>query len=397
VGRQAEAVAARFIPQAATGPARALVDMAGSSQLQQLDGGFIEMFHLNTFYPAARLHTPTKYCETLEEFFTPMVSQMELSSESRKAMIGQMAAYAQEQARQHGLVTWGYNLPGLGAYINGWMYGNLQGCSPHEAYKRPEVLLRILETAIHEKLGHGFLSVYSALGEVENRLGLTQLELASRFGLRSADDPTASLRREQANLLLQVSQLLEEGWATWVETYMASTLLGVGTHPRGDLQKVLAAINSLVPHQPQWELIKQLLLGAIYVLFCEENQPLEMVYRAVVLLLDNVKGPLDDQLAEKLGQPLRYILGELLFCQAEENLGPKCVPYAALIAANVTLDPAQMGLSDLSTLLKGDARLNPNARMAAISRLKLQQKDDVRDMAKMVSAQLSFSVPKELQ
>ena len=122
-----------------------------------------------------------------------------------------------------------------------------------------------------------------------------------------------------------------------------------------------------------------------------------MVYRAVVLLLDNVKGPLDDQLAEKLGQPLRYILGELLFCQAEENLGPKCVPYAALIAANVTLDPAQMGLSDLSTLLKGDARLNPNARMAAISRLKLQQKDDVRDMAKMVSAQLSFSVPKELQ
>jgi len=116
-----------------------------------------------------------------------------------------------------------------------------------------------------------------------------------------------------------------------------------------------------------------------------------------VMVLEMVGNQVDDLLAQKLNQPLRYVVGELLLTQAEANLGPLCVPYAALIAAGVTFDPVQVGLSDLRDLLSRDLRLNPDARLALISRLRLEKKDDVRGMAKNVAALLSFSIPKELQ
>jgi hypothetical protein len=394
--QQTEAVAAGFPSQLAFSPAQPLLDMASSSQLQQLDDAFIKMFHLDTYYPVSRLNYPTVYCETLEEFFAPLVAQLDLSPEGRQAELSQLVAQAQEQARPHGGGMFGYNLPGKGAYLNGWLFAYKQGFSPREAFNRPEALRRILETATHEKLGHGFLSVYSALGEVKSRLGLTQMDLARKFGLRTADDPTASLRREQANLLFLASQLLEEGWATWVETYLASSLFRSGTHPRGNLQKVVDAINGLPSNLPERQEIQQSLLGAILLLFGEKDAPLEMLHQAV-LILQMVGGQLDELLVPKLGQPLRYLIGELLHTQAGANLGPLCVPYAALIASGVTFDPAQVGLSDLRDLLSRDPRLNPDARMAAISRLRLEKKDDVRGMANIVAAQLSFSIPKELQ
>ena len=396
LGRQAGAAAAGFPARPVFSPAQPLVDMAASSQLQQLDGAFIEMFHLDKFYPSTRLNTSTVYCESLEEFFTPLVAQLDLSPEGRQAELGQLMTQAQEQARQHGGGMFGYNLPGIGAYLNGWLFAYKQGFAPREAFNRPETLRRILETAIHEKLGHGFLSVYSAMGEVKNRLGLTQMDLARKFGLRTADDPTASLRREQANLLFLTSQLLEEGWATWVETFLASALLGSGPHPRGDLEKVVNAINGLPSNLPQRQEIQQALLGAILLLFGEKDGPPEMLHQAV-MVLEMVGNQVDELLAQKLNQPLRYVIGELLLTQAEANLGPLCVPYAALIAAGVTFDPLQMGLSDLRDLLSRDLRLNPDVRLALISRMRLEEKQNVHAMAKRVAAQFSFSIPKELQ
>jgi hypothetical protein len=56
-----------------------------------------------------------------------------------------------------------------------------------------------------------------------------------------------------------------------------------------------------------------------------------------------------------------------------------------------------VSLSDLRDLLSRDARLNPDARMAAISRLRLEHKDDVHGMATRIASQFSFSIPKELQ
>ena len=394
--RQAGVVAAGFASKPAPSSAQPLLDMTSSSQLRQIDDIFTETFRLNDNYPINRLRYPTIYCETLDEFFSPLVEQLDLSPEGCQAELNRLMTDAKEQADKHGGGMLGYNLPGIGAYINGWLIAYHQDFSPHEAFSRPEALHRILGTATHEKLGHGFLSVYSALGRVKNHLGLTQMDLARKFGLRTADDPTASLRREQANLLFLSSQLLEEGWATWVETLLAFSIFGSGSHPRSDLQKVIEAINELPSNLPQCEEIQQSMLGAILLLFGEEDTSLETLHKAVIVL-EMIGIQLDELLAPKLGQPLRYLIGELLLYQAEINLGALCVPYAALIAAGVTFDPAQVGLSDLRDLLNRDPRLNPDARMAAISRLHLERKDDIHGMATRIAAQFSFSIPKELQ
>jgi hypothetical protein len=174
LGRQAEAVAAKFTSRAAPSPARALVDMAKNSNFQEYDETFIEIFHLDAYYPAFRLRYPTKYCETLGEFSIPQLSQEELSPEEHQKKIKAMVAELEEQARK-GKLFKGYYISGLGAFINGWLFDQLYKCSEGEAYKRADAWPHILETAIHEKLGHGFLSEYSALGQVENQLGLTQL------------------------------------------------------------------------------------------------------------------------------------------------------------------------------------------------------------------------------
>lgn len=377
-------------------PAQPLVDISASDPLRQMDAAFFQEFHLTSYYPIPRLNYPTIYCETLEEFYTPIVSQMDLSPEARQQELLRLVESAKEAARRNGGGILGYNLPGKGAYLNGWLFGSRAGIPPQQAFQDKESLQRILETAAHEKLGHGFLNAYSALGEVKTRLGILQIEIARKFGLRAADDPTSSLRREQANLLFLASQLLEEGWATWVETYLAQSLLGFGPHPRYALQTVLNAIQSLPARLPERAETQPALLGALALLFGAEQVPIEMLHQAV-MIIEVIGVGLDEVLGEKLGQPLRYAVGELLLAQAETNLGAQCVPYAALIAANVNFDPSQVGLSDLRDLLSRDPRLNPDARLAAISRLHPQAKDDVRGLAKMVAAQLSFSVPKELQ
>ncbi len=377
-------------------PVQFQVDISSYESLRQVDTAFFQTFHLSDYYSPSRLNYLTVYCETLEEFYTPIVAQMDLSPEARRAEVQRLAKDAEEAARQNGGGILGYNLPGTGAYLNGWLFAFRQGLTPRQAFEHPETFLHILETAAHEKLGHGFLNAYSALGEVKTRLGLNQVEIARKFGLRGADDMVSSLRREQANLLYLASQLLEEGWATWVETYLARSALGLGQHPRYTLQKVLDVVQSLPARQPEQAEARQTLLGALALLFSAEQVPIEMLHQAV-LIVAMVAGDLDGMLGEKLGQPLRYAVGELLLTQAEANLGAQCTPYAALIAANLTFDPAQVSLSDLRDLLSRDPRRNPDTRLAVISRLKLDRKDDVRAMAKMAEAQLSFSIPKEMQ
>jgi len=373
-------------------PVQFQVDISTYDSLRQIDEAFFQAFHLSDYYSVSRLNYPTLYCETLEEFYTPIVSQMDLSPEARRGELQRLIEAAQEAARQNSGGILGYNLPGKGAYLNGWLFAFRQGLTPRQAFEHPEIFLHIMQTAAHEKLGHGFLNVYSALGEVKTRLGLTQAEIARKFGLRGADDPVSSLRREQANLLYLASQLLEEGWATWVETYLARTALGQGRHPRYTLQQVVEAVQSVTEQADAC----QALLGALALLFSAEAVPIEMLHQAV-MIIEMLGGMLDEFLDEQLGQPLRYEVGELLFVQAEANLGAGCAPYAALIAANITFDPAAVSLADLRDLLSRDPRLNPDARLAALSRLKLDKKDDVRGMAKVAAAQLSFSVPKELQ
>ena len=100
---------------------------------------------------------------------------------------------------------------------------------------------------------------------------------------------------------------------------------------------------------------------------------------------------------QTLNQPLQYAVGELLLVQAETNLGAACLPYVVLIAANVDLTPERLALADLENLLSTEPRLHPDARLAALSRLKLNAPGDVMELVQRAEAQLSLAVPPALK
>ena len=378
-------------------PVQPLLDLSHSNSLQELDEAFIQAFNLGAWYPLAPLRYPTVYCETLEEFCQPLVDQMDISPDAKRQAFADIMNENQETASETGGGgVFGYNLPGLGAYLNGWLFSYNTNLTTRQAFQHPEIARRILGTAAHEKLGHGFLSVYSAMGQVKVRLGLTLADLTRKFGLRNTDDPTSSLRREQANLFFMVSQLLEEGWSTWTETYLGASFNTNSPHPRHDLQSIMAAIDVLPKDMADRKDVQETLKAALVIIFGEEDLPLHVVQRAVYIL-EYIGTQLDDFFSQELGQPLRYAAGELILVQAEKNLGPGCVPYAALIAANVTFDPAAVGLADLRDLFQRDPRLNPDLRMAALSRIQLTEKGNVTAMAKMANDIFSFSIPQELK
>jgi hypothetical protein len=374
---------------------QALVDMRASTQLRELDAAFAQTFDLARYYPTYRLSYPTVYCETLEEFFTPILEHLDISPQARQIALERAVEEAIEIAeRTDGGGTFGVNLPGKGCYLNGWLFVYGREMPPEAALQDRELLPRILGVSAHEKLGHGFLSAYSALGEVKSRLGLEQTRIAEKFGLRGADDPTSSLRMAQDRLLYLSSQLLEEGWSTWVETYLTAEALGFGEHPRYSLEGVRQAVEGLLRLDAQSEC--GALLQSLDLLFGPDDPPLFALHQAVMVVA-MVGDDFDEYFGAKLGQPLRYAVGELVLSQAEANLGALCAPYASLVAGNVTFDPAQISLSDLDTLLSGDPRLHPDARLAAISRLRLAAPNNVKELAERAQTELSFSVPPELK
>ena len=375
----------------------AMVDLGRSAPLRDLDAAFTAHFRLTEYYPANLLGYPTIYCHTLEEFYQPLAEVLYLSEQARLAWIDQAVAEAKQRAVQtEGGGTFGYNLPGQGCYLNGWLFAQQGQSTAEQALQSPELLPHILSTAAHEKLGHGFLALYSTLGRVKVRLGLEQMDMARRFGLRTADDPLSSLHMQQNNLLFMVSQLLEEGWATWIEHYLAAALLGAHERHTHSSQAVLEAIQHLPRNLEQRTEIQQLLVGAMAVLFGEETQPPQVLH-AAVRLIEDLGGQLDDHFGQALRQPLRYAVGELLMLQVEANQGSACAPYTVLIAANLSFDLAQISLSDLAGLLSSDPRLSPDARLAVLSRLVLEQPGSIAELAQRAESELSFSTPPEIK
>ena len=379
------------VPPASRAPHATFIDLNRTSPLEEIDRYFSQTFDLGRYYPKNWLRYPTVYCETLEEFFTPMLADMNYSPQARQGELARMIAEAEHSAAQSGSGILGINLPGQGCYINGWLIGRRWGIPPRQALEDPTARREILSTVIHEKLGHGFLEVYSVLGKVKSNLGITLVETARRFGLRPADDPVESQRRDQAKVLGMVSQLVEEGWATWVEMYLQT-----GGTPRHSLAAITKAMENLPARLPQREETRDALLFALAALFGEEEAPPLALLQAVQRI-EVLGSGLDEYFGAVLRQPLRYAVGELLFRQAAANLGPRCVPYVALIAANVDFDPGKISLTDLATLLGADPRLHPDARLAALSRLKITQPNSVTELAQRAEAQLSFAVPKELK
>jgi hypothetical protein len=381
----------------------ALFSMYDHHALIELDQKFSDLFDLARYYSTDRLTYPTVFCETLEEFFEPMLSDYNISPQAKEIELKRLIADGRETAKKlKGGGIFGYLLPGQGCFLNGWLFVYGRNIAPKEAFQDSALISQILITAVHEKLGHGFLAAYSALGEVKTSLGLMNIELASRFGLRTSDDPLSSLRRRQHNLIFSVSIFLEEGWATWIETYLGQSMPEASKHPKYELQQVMEALKKLSVDNSEGgnnsinDELQAVLQGALTILFLDPDVNIAQIHAAVMVLQD-INQNFQMEIMSLLGQPLIYAVGSLLMSQAEANMGAACVPYAALIAANVKFNFEEISLTDLTTLLLSDPSLYPDVRLAVLSRIKLEQHGSIKELAQRAQAELSFSVPQALK
>jgi hypothetical protein len=377
---------------------QALVNLTGCDPLQQMDRGFTQHFQLDRYFSTRALAYPTILCGTLEEFYSTELFHQNISDFSRQQLLQNKVLEAQALADQSGgkSGTFGINIPGRGCYLNGWLFNYGRSTPVDAMLEDPQILPLILMTAVHEKLGHGFLSSFSTFGKARTHLDLDLIGTAEKFGSHPSDNPTDSLRLSQYAIISQVSQVFEEGWATWIETYLGNRIWD-RKHPIYSPELIAEAIQNITLAAPDLQDVQNVLMAALIVLFSAEPADAETVFGAI-RVVETLGYHLDEYFSAAISQPLRYAIGELLCTVIEIKQGVLCVPYAVLTAGNVDISPASLSLNDLRVLLTGDYRLSPDARLALISKLTAgTEKNDVSDLAQRIESQLSFSIPPELK
>ena len=370
------------------------VSMAGDQGLNAMDQVFINAFRLTDFFPRHGLTYATFYTETLEEFFEPLIAYEDLSAASRAEWVAAMAAGAREKAEasdgRSGI--FGVNLPDKGCYLNGWLFAYGAGLSPRAALEVPAVYARVLGTAAHEKLGHGFVTAFSALGEERRRLYLWRFDLARKFGRQPADNPRAVLLRDKAALIHTSSQFTEEGWATWIERYFVEQLDDVGSGQGYTLGRLLMALDAAGASVGEEAAGVRQALGT---LLGDEPANVSEVH-AAALALQAAGEEVNDLVARGLGQPLPYVAGYLLLRRLEERLGAFCLPYAVLIAANLEYNLEEISAPELAHVIRSEPRMNVDSRLAQLGLLRLDRPGDLAALARAARDELNLTVPAPL-
>ncbi|NLB70955.1 MAG: hypothetical protein GX797_02975 [Chloroflexi bacterium] len=371
---------------------KARIEVTEDDQLKILDEFFFERFNLHNYFPSSHFSYPVIYCETIEEFVEAQSMDVKLSEKEKNKLLGKLVQEYEQESRR-GSYVWGMDISGVGCYLNGWAFGKKHNHPPKDVLKIPELAKNVLKTAVHEKLGHGFLTMFSTLGQEMHTLGGRTILDADLIGLDVYTDPAHRLAYNQHQALLSSSIIQQEGWSVWIESYFCANLINRTTkHPKYTFAMLLNAISALNFKNSEEKEIKRRLIAACTVLIDENSYKPEVLLEQIKI----VKGAsriFDDQIMGLLSQPLRYVLGHILMYQVELRAGTQCVPHAALLAGNLKLNVNQTGLADMTVLLDTDPRLNADARLAMISKIKLEKLNDVNEFARRCEEDYSLPVP----
>jgi len=383
-------------------PGERVVALEREPVLQQLDRLMWEEFGLGRYFPENRLaRYPVIYCETLEEYFQPFVEILNISKTTKRRLIKELKARAEEKATR-GEGELGINWPGRGCYLNGWLFAYGRAPNARAALRNPHIFPLILSAAAHEKLGHGFITEFTAMGQEKERLGLWRYEIARNFSLRTADTPRSALLREKEHIVYASSRLLEEGWATWIEEHalhrareagildLEAPLVPTGRYSLGQVWHLLDELRT----SSELEVAKaaEAVSRSVAVLLLGKNPESGEVHRAV-LTIHRYSPLLDDSFARAFGQPVAYVLGYLLMRRLEARLGTLCLPHAVCIAATITYDLEHISASDLGRLVAENPCLNADSRLAHLGLLDLSSKGDVKELAHRAHEELNLAVP----
>ncbi len=369
------------------------VDLTATPELLRVDKTFVELFQLKKYLLSADMRYPTVFCETLDEFFAPWLDAYDLSPAQKAQALADMKAEAEKTAQEsNGGGIFGVNLPGQGCYLNGWLFNyRLKVNRPRDLLNDPKILPRILETAAHEKLGHGFILEFTALGAEKKTLGLQMLDYAHRFKFKMVDTPAASLLLEKHNLVHRATKFTEEGWATWIET----TIMQVMAHQPRAPKYTFRAVWDTATRLPVPRDEKERFQAALQILFLQPDSSWDAAHASIVAL-QIANSAIDDYFFKNIGQPVPYVIGSLLFDKLESRFGTLPVLYALMIAASVTFDLRNISSSDLARLIITDPKLNPDSRLAGLGTLTIPVQGDVRALADAARQQLGLATPAEL-
>lgn len=377
---------------------REQVNITESDDLKRLDQAFFNKFNLSRYYQVEKLSYETILCEHLDEFYKPYFMDQDISDTERQKKLEDQVKKADHLYKTEGKGALGFNIPAMGCYLNGWIIAQKYNIQPGEVKNHQKAMEEVTGIAAHEKLGHGFINMYSTLGQLNTKLGFTKLRIAKDFGIAPSQDAVSLLRFQQSELLFTHSVFLEEGWAKWIEHYMKGYL----QQPVGEKYSIDSLQSKFFKLPSE---IKKCLRENLEIVLSENtdnkdpDQELlreQELLRAILALAD-----LDlkyyYKLYSALGLPLRYILGEMICDKCVDNIGEMCMPLAVMVAANVSFDPAQIGVIDLKNLLETKPRLNPNVRLVLISKLKLKKRNDIDEFIERVSSDLSLIISPELK
>ncbi len=374
----------------------ARVDLTGDATLRKVDDLFIDKFELLKYLTGVNLNYPTIYAETLAEFWSPILEDVNLSPQAKAAVLEQSIAEAQQTARQtNGGGVFGVNLPGRGCYVDGWLFAYGTNKPPRAVLADPKIYGAIIGTVAHEKLGHGFITEFTPLGEEKKRVGLAQVEVAERSNVQVADTPQAVLLRDKNRIVHLSSQWTEEGWATWIETFLTQ---GPQAH-KYRLDAVDKAVKEMARRGPDQRKIADAITRALQVLFSANAVTIADLHAALFSIKTIVTQVpwVNEFIGGILGQELQYVVGYLLVDRIAENAGWQTVPYAILIAANVSYDLDRISVSDLERVITSEPQLNVDSRMTALGRIMLRNRGSIAELAQAAKSGLSYALPKTLR
>jgi len=310
---------------------------------------------------------PSTYlCEDLDEFAEKMVQNLQLSDTQKDIR--------KEKEKEISKNTKGVNLPGEGFYLNGSFFLNKHSNIENieDLLEKPRSRTDIISTVCHEKLGHGFIDMCTPLGKELSENNLRMIELAGEFDIDSSLTPDWEMAKEKWDILFPHMCYLQEGYATWVQNFMAKSL---GLEKSGGYS--WSPLKKNLPRDAYDDLY--------FLINKKEKVGLEDMLRIKHIADEN------EQILKDLGQLPRYILGYLIFKKLEACVGPKNVPHSVKIACSVEYQLSDIPVSDLERLVE-KAKFNLDTRILKLSRLDLEDKKNEPEILKRLAFE-KFNMP----
>ncbi|MBN2310099.1 MAG: hypothetical protein JXR94_14085 [Candidatus Hydrogenedentes bacterium] len=369
------------------------VDMSRERSVEAVDSIMEAEFDVHGRLGGSMAAYPTTYCESAREYIEPLVADMPVSDSQREGLIQQIEQAAQQGQLPPILQSLGVHIPGVGCFINGWYMAQGAGVSPRELFDSPKGFAQIVTTASHEKWGHGFITELTASGAEKKSVQLGKHHLADQFDVRTVDTPDHARLSEQWEILFFSSQYVEEGYATWIERYLAECIAQrnpncaefLRTAPSFSIDAIHAALSNARGGAECAQAIQALFAPSASISF-------ESVHAAMADLVAAVDA-MGDAFLHTVGMPGCYAIGFCIVDAIAQRQGPKCIPFAVAAACNIQYGLAQISNHDLRNYVTTHPNLNVNTRLALMMFLSQGTKDDVQGFMGRVRDELGITPP----